>query len=450
VFCIAIPLTQAAADFGAPVGEDLGYATPGHAEEHDYMTAFFDNQDHDAFADTVDNAGHHTNPQIEKHLADFFGFSETTTQGGDTQPDTVLEGYPWAGDSPVMNQRVPSDMANYVANYFNRQYPSTVQETPETWAENGVDQQGVSSPADVADYVANYFNTQQQQSTVEETPETGYGNPVLAATVEDGGYPVLAKMESNSNDNDGKDVVGEDGVNNYFGDWSDSVQRETTSQNLPSDDLELWFQAMREHNDDGEEVEEDMEEDVDTSKLNVNFMDDYPEELFSEAMLQAMMQMDPECLEWKEKIERGYRSMREHGMRLQKRLAAYQKAMDDYKARKAVPCKKDCAMKCIPMRVGEECTDMVNGTCRSRVPKIVDCGRKQRDPGCEAEEARCRSQIQPLVEELQRTKREVDRTKEELDTEARKREMEMEKFPQRCQESVGDGIAEEDDVDKRA
>ena len=36
-----------------------------------------------------------------------------------------------------------------------------------------------------------------------------------------------------------KDVVGEDGVNNYFesfGDWSqwsDSVQGETTSQNLP-------------------------------------------------------------------------------------------------------------------------------------------------------------------------------------------------------------------------
>ena len=54
---------------------------------------------------------------------------------------------------------------------------------------------------------------------------------------------MLAKMkESNSDDNDGnmqKDVVGEDGVNNYFesfGDWSqwsDSVQGETTSQNLP-------------------------------------------------------------------------------------------------------------------------------------------------------------------------------------------------------------------------
>jgi hypothetical protein len=42
------PESNAAADFGAPVGEDLGYATPGHAEEHDYMTAFFDNQDHDA------------------------------------------------------------------------------------------------------------------------------------------------------------------------------------------------------------------------------------------------------------------------------------------------------------------------------------------------------------------------------------------------------------------
>ena len=79
------------------------------------------------------------------------------------------------------------------------------------------------------------------------------------------------------------------------------------------------------------------------------------------------------------------------------------------------------------------------------LPSLPD--RKQRDPGCEAEEARCRSQIQPLVEELERTKREVDRAKEELDTEARKREMEMEKFPQRCQESVGDGIAE---VDKRA
>ena len=54
---------------------------------------------------------------------------------------------------------------------------------------------------------------------------------------------MLAKMkESNSDDNDGnmqKDVVGGDGVNNYFesfGDWSqwsDSVQRDTTSQNLP-------------------------------------------------------------------------------------------------------------------------------------------------------------------------------------------------------------------------
>ena len=76
----------------------------------------------------------------------------------------------------------------------------------------------------------------------------------------------------------------------------------------------------------------------------VNFMDDYPEELFSEAMLQAMMQMDPECLEWKEKMERGYQTMREHGMRLQKSLEAYQKAMDDYKTRKAVPCKKDCPM----------------------------------------------------------------------------------------------------------
>ena len=39
---------------------------------------------------------------------------------------------------------------------------------------------------------------------------------------------------------------------------------------LQSDDLELWFQAMREHGDDGEEVEEDTEEDVDTSKLNVS------------------------------------------------------------------------------------------------------------------------------------------------------------------------------------
>ena len=39
---------------------------------------------------------------------------------------------------------------------------------------------------------------------------------------------------------------------------------------LQSDDLELWFQAMREPSDDGEEVEEDMEEDVDTSKLNVS------------------------------------------------------------------------------------------------------------------------------------------------------------------------------------
>ena len=51
---------------------------------------------------------------------------------------------------------------------------------------------------------------------------------------------------------------------------------------------------------------------------------------------------------------------------------------------------------------------------------------------------------------MERAKREVDRAKEELDTEARKREMEMEKFPQRCQESVGGGIVEEEEVERRA
>ena len=28
--------------------QDQGYATPGHMEEHDFITAFFQNQDHDA------------------------------------------------------------------------------------------------------------------------------------------------------------------------------------------------------------------------------------------------------------------------------------------------------------------------------------------------------------------------------------------------------------------
>ena len=29
-------------------GDDMAYATPGHAEDHDFMTAFFSNQDHNA------------------------------------------------------------------------------------------------------------------------------------------------------------------------------------------------------------------------------------------------------------------------------------------------------------------------------------------------------------------------------------------------------------------
>ena len=90
----------------------------------------------------------------------------------------------------------------------------------------------------------------------------------------------------------------------------------------------------------------------------------------------------------------------------------------------------------------------VNNYADPSLPSLSD--RKQRDPGCEAEEARCRSQILPLVEEMERAKREVDRAKEELDTEARKREMEMEKFPQRCQESAGGGIVEEEEVERRA
>ena len=28
--------------------DGFGFATPGHAEEQDYMTAFFENQDHEA------------------------------------------------------------------------------------------------------------------------------------------------------------------------------------------------------------------------------------------------------------------------------------------------------------------------------------------------------------------------------------------------------------------
>ena len=33
----------------------MGYATPGHAEEHDYMSAFFENQDHAAVSSQCSN-----------------------------------------------------------------------------------------------------------------------------------------------------------------------------------------------------------------------------------------------------------------------------------------------------------------------------------------------------------------------------------------------------------
>ena len=77
--------------------------------------------------------------------------------------------------------------------------------------------------------------------------------------------------------------------------------------------------------------------------------------------------------------------------------------------------------------------------------------RKQRDPGCEAEEARCESRLKPLVEEMERARRNVGQAKEELNTEIRNRKMILEKIPQRClEEKVGDGTEEEGTVVKRS
>ena len=73
-------------------------------------------------------------------------------------------------------------------------------------------------------------------------------------------------------------------------------------------------------------------------------MDDFPEEVFSEDMQASLMQMDSECLQWKERIESGHKTMWELGNRMQDKMRAYKTAMEAYNARKNVSCERDCEM----------------------------------------------------------------------------------------------------------
>ena len=62
--------------------------------------------------------------------------------------------------------------------------------------------------------------------------------------------------------------------------------------------------------------------------------------------------------------------------------------------------------------------------------------RRQRDPGCEAEEAKCKSEIQPLAEAMTRTKEEMDKSHDEVNKESSRMQVEMEGLPEHCREEL--------------
>ena len=76
--------------------------------------------------------------------------------------------------------------------------------------------------------------------------------------------------------------------------------------------------------------------------LQLNFMDDFPDQLFSEEMAQALIQAHPDCVEWKEKAERFHQAMKELGMNLEKKVGEYAAALKAYQDKKAIPCEREC------------------------------------------------------------------------------------------------------------
>ena len=89
------------------------------------------------------------------------------------------------------------------------------------------------------------------------------------------------------------------------------------------------------------------------SLSQVNFMDEFPDELLTQAELQAVVQMAPECSPWKDKIERGQKAMKEHGCMLQKIVREEKAAIDAYNDKKKISCERDCKIskpseQCVP------------------------------------------------------------------------------------------------------
>jgi hypothetical protein len=238
--------------------DDMAYATPGHAEDHDFMTAFFSNQDHDAFSD--DNAGTDGETYLEEHFNDF------------------------------LQQAQKNDFAE--------------EDVPKFTEEDEIER---------------------------------------------------------------KFLNGDQPVFQFFGSEDGDLITENFNE-FPEDDL---FADMQ---DSG----------------------------------------DPECEEWKKKMNESQAKLKKEGRVLQAVVNDTEKEVEVYEADQAKDCSMNCSTVCIPSDAGETCVETKNGTCVAREPKIEDCARKMPDPDCKAKEAECKGKKRPEADKMSDQEKKQDKSESEF------------------------------------
>jgi hypothetical protein len=173
--------------------ENLGFATPGHVEEHEYMTAFFENQDHDAFADT---AGHGVDNHVDNYLADFFGYGESqnndkaAVENEDVMGKNVEDFFnnePETASQTTHQQRqqaaVMKDdpMGKFLSDFFNNEPEPAPQNAPQ-WREEAVVVNEEKDDGDAESFISDFFDS---KNSMERKP----------------GYAIFAKVEEGEEDN---------------------------------------------------------------------------------------------------------------------------------------------------------------------------------------------------------------------------------------------------------
>lgn len=415
-------------DFGEPGfdNEDMGYATPGHVEEQDFMTAFFENQDHDAFADKAEDDSYGGDSEMDNYLNDFFGSHNGAT--------AVEEG---ASDDDGMEE--------YLSNFG----PNDNEDADEETFDEGAEVNEEDNEDDLTDFLDDFKADEQNKpwepTVYKETDDGAAGyvsdffNNDPETTSQNNPFDEGAVVNEDDNFADFLDDFKADTQNRpnegyrSYPEFSEETDQEITSQDEPVDDLELWLQAMEDHEEEVEE--EDAEEGK--SLLDPDFSNNFPpDDMFTFVMVQEMAK---ECQDWQKKAKEVQTEVNHQGQIIREKIQKLDEDIKKFEQEgkdEKTQCDLQCEKVCVPVNVGDECVEEVNGTCILTQPKIDDCGQRITDPKCEAAENECKSKRKATADKVKKTNEEKDAEKQKLDALTDKLKKVMEEFPPKCDQGT--------------